>query len=199
MNKLKYTGIVLMTTVAFIIMLMAFAIPIKFPKNAQPSFDFGFVQMLCFLAVFIISMFIAIRFEKVKNIGNKILLTILLSSIFSGVFLSNFSDTDYFNNLKISYNLGVLSEFEEKYPNSTDAEELKNLIKNREYRAVQNFDNDKLKYIEQLDASLLATRYQTPEINKIFKNIMEDGLISEKEKNDLALAVKNHLVAKLKT
>lgn len=199
MNKLKYAGIVLMTTAVFIIMLMAFAIPINFPKNARPSFDFGFIQMLCFLAVFLFSIFIAIRFEKIKNIGNKILLTILLSSIFSGLFMSNFSNTDYFNNLKITYNLWVLTEFEEKYPNSTDANELKSLIKNREYRAVQNFDNDKLKYIEQLDVSLLAAKYPTPEITNIFKTIMADGYISEKEKNDLSVAVRNYLVEKLKT
>lgn len=198
MNKLKYTGIVFITTIVFIVMLMAFAIPINFPVNARPSFDFGFIQMLCFLALFIISLGVAIRFEKVKNIGNKILLTTLLSSIFAGIFLYNFSNTDYFNNIKISFNLGALSEFEEKYPNSTDANELKTLIKNREYRAVQNFNNDKLKYIEQLDVSLLAAKYPTPEITKIFKTIMIDGYISEKEKNDLALAVRNHLVEKLK-
>lgn len=199
MKIINYIGFVIALTALLIITSLSHIIALKIPFFKDPTFFVGLLQLGLPLVILIGVIFIAGTYQDIKhNTRNIVLLSVL--SITMTVFLVDWiKNTDSFNELKINYNTERLTYFDKRTPNSDDVIELRNLIKDKKYDEAEKFEVERLYYVDQLEASLLANKYPTPEIKNVFQKALNDGYISIKETTDVKLAIKDYLINKMRT
>jgi len=199
MKIINYIGFVIALTALLIITSLAHIIALKIPFFKDPTFFVGLLQLGLPLVILIGVIFIAGTYQDIKhNTRNIVLLSVL--SITMTVFLVDWiNNTASFNELKINYNTERLTYFDKRTPNSDDVIELRNLIKDKNYDEAEKFEVERLYYVDQLEASLLANKYPTPEIKNVFQKALNDGYINIKETTDVKLAIKDYLINKMRT
>lgn len=199
MKIINYIGFVIALTALLIITSLSHIIALKIPFFKDPTFFVGLLQLGLPLVILIGVIFIAGTYQDIKhNTRNIVLLSVL--SITMTVFLVDWiKNTDSFNELKINYNTERLTYFDKRTPNSDDVIELRNLIKDKNYDEAEKFEVERLYYVDQLEASLFANKYPTPEIKNVFQKALNDGYISIKETTDVKLAIKDYLINKMRT
>ncbi len=144
--------------------------------------------------VLIISAFIYIERNEfnIKKIF-KLIVSLLLTFLISIVIINS----NYFRDIKINSSLYKISKMEKDYKNSTEYNELKNLILDGNFSELSNFNKKRLIYRELSFINVMLIR-ENNSVKDYYNEANKDGFLNQVELDNIDLRINESLLRKMK-